>query len=131
MSHQEIAELLARYAWAYDGDNPDALASCFTEDAEFDYGTEMLTGRDEILERLTGNRAAARERGDQPRHVMTNIVVEPRSDGTAQVRSYLTFTVTAATGAAVLLTATYEDEVVHDGDDWRFRRRTVRRDEAT
>ena len=60
----------------------------------------------------TGNRAAARERGDQPRHVMTNIVVEPGSDGTARVRSYLTFTVTSATGAGVLLTATYEDEVV-------------------
>jgi 3-phenylpropionate/cinnamic acid dioxygenase small subunit len=130
MSRPEIAELLARYAWAYDEENLGGLAACFTEDAEFDYGTEMLTGRDAILERLTGNRAAARERGDQPRHVMTNILVEPGSDGAVRVRSYLTFTVTSATGAGVLLTATYEDEVVQDGGEWRFRRRKVRRDGA-
>jgi 3-phenylpropionate/cinnamic acid dioxygenase small subunit len=126
----EIAELIARYAWSYDDEDSDALAGCFTEDAEFDYGTELLRGRDAICARLNGNRAAAHERGEQPRHVMTNVVVDEAGDGTARVRSYLSFTVTSANGPALLLTATYDDLVVHDGGEWRFQRRAVHRDQG-
>ena len=124
----EINELLARYAWAYDEEDPEALASCFAENAEFDYGTELLRGRDAICGRLNGNRAAARERGEQPRHVMTNVVVDEKGDGTARVLSYLSFTVSSASGTAVVLTATYDDVVVRDGGEWRFQRRAVNRD---
>ena len=126
----EIAELIARYASGYDEEDAGVLAACFTEDAEFDYGSEVLRGRDAICARLNGNRAAARERGEQPRHVMTNVVVDEAGDGTARVRSYLSFTVTSANGPALVLTATYDDLVVFDEGEWRFRRRAVHRDQG-
>ena len=44
---------------------------------------------------------------------------------------WVSFCLTGTTGVTLLLTATYDDEVVRDDGSWRFRRRAVRSDTTT
>lgn len=128
---ESIADLLARYAWAYDTRDWDSLAECFTPDASLTVrvvGGELagpFRGHAEIM-RLMRDSAAAQD--DRRRHLCTNLVVDPSGPGTATARSYLTLLSVRNGRLEVLSTGTYTDEVVQVGASWRFRARHIELD---
>lgn len=128
---ESIADLLARYAWAYDTHDWDALAACFTPDASLSLrvaGGDLagpFRGHAEIM-RLMRDSAAAQD--DRRRHVCTNLVVDPSGPGTATARSYLTLISVKDGRLEVLATGTYTDEVVQAGESWRLRTRHIELD---
>jgi uncharacterized protein (TIGR02246 family) len=106
----EIQQVIARYGWALDAHDHDALAALHHEDAEWTFavGSHVvmgpLRGRDAII-------ALASTAPDglpvQQRHVLTNIVVSDTLNGTSRATAYLTLIaahdatpVIAATGTA-------------------------------
>jgi 3-phenylpropionate/cinnamic acid dioxygenase small subunit len=129
--HESIAQLVARYAWAYDTRDWDALAGCFTPDASLTLrvaGGERVgpfRGHAEIM-RLMRDSAAAQD--DRRRHVCTNLVVNPSGPGLATAQSYLTLLSVRERRLTLLSTGTYTDEVVQSGESWRLRTRHIELD---
>ncbi len=128
---ESIANLVAKYAWAYDTRDWDALAGCFTPDASL---TLRVTGGDLVgpfrghadILRLMRDSAAAQD--DLRRHVCTTRVVEPSGPGEATARGYLTLISVRDGRLEVLSTGTYTDEVVQSGTSWRLRTRHIELD---
>jgi 3-phenylpropionate/cinnamic acid dioxygenase small subunit len=129
--YESIANLVAKYAWAYDTRDWDALAECFTPDASL---TLRVTGGNlagpfrghaEIM-RLMRDFAASQD--DRRRHVCTNLVVDPSGPGKATARSYLTLLSVRNGRLEVLSTGTYTDEVVQAGESWRLHTRHIELD---
>ncbi|WP_257449752.1 nuclear transport factor 2 family protein [Archangium lipolyticum] len=131
---ESIADLVARYALAYDTRDWDALVECFTPDASLTLrvaGGDLagpFRGHSEIM-RLMRDSAAAQD--DRRRHVCTNLVVDPSGPGTATARSYLTLISVRDGRLEVLSTGTYTDEVVQAGESWRLRARHIELDLPT
>ncbi|ATB39411.1 ring hydroxylating subunit beta family [Cystobacter fuscus] len=128
---ESIADLVARYAWAYDTRNWDALVECFTPDASLSLrvaGGDLagpFRGHAEIM-RLMRDSAAAQD--DRRRHVCTNLVVDLSGPDTATARSYLTLISVRGEHLEVVTTGTYTDEVVQTGGVWRLRARHIELD---
>jgi ketosteroid isomerase-like protein len=121
----QIAEAFYRFGIAHDEARVDVVVSCFTEDTVFEVAQGQgepftrFTGREELFEQLT--RIIA-ERGDQRRHVISNVVVEELdlAAGTACALAFSLVSVAAnglSLGASVIYTARLRRDV--DGC-WRF-----------
>ena len=88
-----LHELMSRYVSALDEHFMEGLAECFVDSARFSISVEGLDadrscgGRDEIMSLF---RDAAAAQPHRRRHVITNIFVDPRSEGEANVSSNLT-----------------------------------------
>lgn len=123
-----IEEALYRYAWGFDQGDMDVLASAFTEDAEYFGLGDPLKGRAAIRDFLARLRASQREREEQSRHVISNVLILGQSDSEATLTSY--FTVFRATRGTLQPRSSgwYEDTVVPDGESWRIRTRHAHRD---
>ncbi|WP_395833207.1 nuclear transport factor 2 family protein [Cystobacter fuscus] len=130
-ARESISDLVARYAWAYDTRDWDALVECFTPDATLSLrvaGGDLagpFRGHTEIM-RLMRDSAAAQD--DRRRHVCTNLVVDLSGPGTATARSYVTLISVRGVQLEVLATGTYTDEVVQAGESWRLRARHIELD---
>lgn len=127
----EIENVLGAYTFAYDENDMDAMAECFTADAVM---TMRITdgdligpfdGRDAIVGLMEKSLAS---QNDQRRHLVSNVVVRDVADGTATVSSYLTLISIADERLTVLSTARYEDELTRENGAWRFSRRHVQLD---
>ena len=127
----EIENVLGSYTFAYDENDMDAMAECFTADAVM---TMRITdgdligpfeGRDAIVGLMEKSLAS---QSDQRRHLVSNVVVRDVADGTATVSSYLTLISIADERLTVLSTARYEDELTRENGAWRFSRRHVQLD---
>src|SRR5690606_357444 len=127
----EIENVLGSYTFAYDENDMDAMAECFTADAVM---TMRITdgdligpfeGRDAIVGLMEKSLAS---QSDQRRHLVSNVVVRDLADGTATVSSYLTLISIADERLTVLSTARYEDELTRENGAWRFSRRHVQLD---
>ncbi len=123
---EQIRILKADYCDLCDaGYSADALCELFTEDGVWD-GGEMgvFEGRDKVHRFFT----------NMPKimsfaiHHVTNSAVEVNEDATAaRGRWYLIQTATLTeTNQAVWLAARYEDDLVLEGDKWKFRKVTLR-----
>jgi len=123
----EIENLLYRYARGFDEQNLDMLADCFTEDAEM-VSAALVRGRSAIREALTASRQARADSGQQPRHITTNIVIEPRGDDEVGVHCLFSLAVTSSEGVALDVVGTYTDTVVRQDGRWLIARRHVQRD---
>jgi 3-phenylpropionate/cinnamic acid dioxygenase small subunit len=124
----EVSELIARYAYAYDVNDKAELGAVFTEQAEYDVrlsdGTvyATLTGRAPILEFVAGTRDS---QPDQRRHVMTNLRTLARTDESVTVQAYLLLVTNGASldePFTALGTGVYEIEIVRAGGELRFSR---------
>ena len=123
---EQIRILKADYCDLCDAGYPaDALCELFTEDGVWD-GGEMgvYEGRDKVHRFFTtmpGIMSFAI-------HHVTNSAVEVNEDATAaRGRWYLIQTATLTeTNEAVWLAARYEDDLVLEGDKWKFRKVTLR-----
>jgi len=121
-----VAERIARYGWAYDERDRDALAECFTRDGVWE---GLLMGRDPVGP-VQGPEAIADflagfwpDQADQRRHAFTNVVVDELTERDAQAHAYLLLTA-AADGAVNLVTAgPYRFELEREPDGaWRILR---------
>lgn len=121
-----IADLFAKYSWALDTGDTDALISCFTEDASFGDGTVTVSGHDRIrkmmVQRYHGNPIFP---GRQ--HWVGQLVYEEA--GTPEVpawkvRSFAQVVLLRDIGAKTWWVGHYDDLLVPDGaDGWLFQHR--------
>ncbi|MFW0783494.1 nuclear transport factor 2 family protein [Gordonia sp. CPCC 206044] len=125
---EEIENVLARYALAYDSGDMAAVEKVFASDAvltlEITDGASVgpLNGIDEIMGLYRG---AHESQTDQRRHITTNLAVEPLADDTVKTTSYLLITSAENGTLTPLSTGVYEDEWVRGGESWQLRRRHI------
>jgi 3-phenylpropionate/cinnamic acid dioxygenase small subunit len=127
----EIADTIYRYAWGYDDDDLDLLAAAFAEGATLNHAIDgsIVTGPAEIREWMDEKREVFRANGEQPRHMIANIVAEQESETTASSRCYMTMMVTRSDGSVYAHhSGRYLDTYVRVGDRWLFSERLIRVD---
>jgi len=123
---QDIQELLARSAWAYDEARLDVMEACFRPDAQMRLriaGGDVVgpyDGRAAVLDLIRGS---IESQSDQRRHVISNVFFESQGIDEAVVLSNLTLLATADGEIAVLSAGVYRDTVVRSDGAWRFRER--------
>ena len=113
----EIRDLIASYALALDAGDVDACVRLFTTDAEFLVYGRIFAGHDDIGKMFH----------DAPRGLhltgVSRVEVHGEPADTARARSQVLF---VRAGDLHLRPALYDDELVRDGEQWRFRRRRCR-----
>lgn len=120
-----IAECVARYAWAYDERDADALADCFTADGVWEgslMGSHQIgphQGREAVVDFLS---AFWPEQEDQRRHVFTNLVVDLESPDRATAHAYLVLTSAAGGSVRPVTTGPYRFDLRTERDVWRLSR---------
>lgn len=109
----EIQQLLSRYCFAHDSQDPEALSECFAKDVEL-LGVQ---GRDEVVARyaegyksLTGRR----------RHVLSNFMILEDGDEDVVVQSYITLYLIRDDQLELHLTGVYRDRVVVEEGNWKI-----------
>ncbi|MHA6620890.1 nuclear transport factor 2 family protein [Pseudonocardia sp. DLS-67] len=121
-----VAERIARYGWAYDERDREALAECFTPAGVWEgliMGHDRVgpaEGREAIVDFLV---AFWEQQGDQRRHVFTNVVVDELAPAHASAHAYIVLT--AASGGVMnpVSTGPYRFELVRESDGiWRIAR---------
>ena len=121
-----VAERVARYGWAYDERDRDALAGCFMPDGVWE---GRIMGRDEVGP-VTGREAIAgflagfwQAQSDQRRHLFTNLVVDELAPPRATAHAYLQLTAARGGVMTPVTTGPYRFELVRDTDGvWRIAR---------
>jgi 3-phenylpropionate/cinnamic acid dioxygenase small subunit len=121
---EAISDLLIRYATGIDRRDWALFRTCWTDDAEADYGA---LGHYHGADSLTEVMRASHDAMGPTYHRITNVVIDVAPDGqAATARSYV---------HAVLMLRPddqenwidalghYEDELAHVGQEWRIRRR--------
>ncbi|OYW87441.1 MAG: hypothetical protein B7Z20_05125 [Sphingobium sp. 32-64-5] len=125
----DIIELMARYAWAYDTSNADALAATFTPDGVLEVtGKPMVTDRSGFPAFLAV--AAGLRKGREGWQHLTDHHVFADYDGRhCTVYSYYLVPESDATGGDVTLRAMgyYVSHCVRTEEGWLFARREVHR----
>ncbi len=124
---EAIREVLSEYCFCLDGGRFADMAALFTEDGVWDTAFGAGVGRDGI-EALVRKMHAARPVGENRRgvHLVTNFVIKISGD-TAHVLSNWVVAQNSPTGPIVSAAGGYEDDMVRQGDLWRFRRRKIDR----
>ena len=134
-----IEELLARYSHAIDNDALEAWPEFFTEDGQYlittrenrakgwPIGIMYCDGRGMMQDRITALRQAIVFEPHVYRHIVGGILVSAKDDGGSYaVESDFHVLRTGADGATVTYgSGRYLDEIVIDGGEMRFRKRTV------
>jgi 3-phenylpropionate/cinnamic acid dioxygenase small subunit len=126
-----IEDTIYAYAWGYDDDDLDLLAGAFTETATLSHAIDgsRVTGRAEIRAWMDEKRQVFRDAGEQPRHMIANVVVEQESDTTASSRCYMTMMVTRSDGTVYAHhSGRYLDTYMKEGTMWLFSERLIRVD---
>ena len=127
----EIEDTLYQYAWGYDDDDIALLSSAFADGATLNHALDgsTLTGPAEIHAWMDEKRGVFRDAGEQPRHMLANVVVTRESETEATARCYMTMVVTRSDGTVYVHHAgRYFDRFVRVGDRWLFSERLIRVD---
>src|SRR4029077_6446278 len=122
----QITELMARYSWAMDTNNPESLASLFTPNGVFDGLSGYFEGRDQLMRLPSQSRTRRRKEGLRVQHWVSNSVFD--GDGSRCVVNSMSFGPSASDGATVIaFVGYYVDHLVKvDGIRWLFERRRWR-----
>jgi hypothetical protein len=115
----EIETTIYAYAWGYDDDELDLLASAFAEGAVLNHALDGSTvnGPEAIRAWMDEKRQVFRDAGEQPRHMI------------ASSRCYMTMMVTRSDGSIYAHHAgRYFDRYARVGDRWLFSERLIRVD---
>jgi hypothetical protein len=122
-------ETLYRFAFAYDEQQPEALADCFTADAVLsattagvhDFGT--YTGREDVVGWLS---AYWGRTTDQRRHIVTNVTVDAQEATSARVTAMLLVTAAEDATFRPVTAGLYVADLVKEADGvWRMSRFTL------
>lgn len=108
-----IQQLLARYCFAHDSQDPEMLATTFAKNA-----TMMgINGRDEIVAKYAeGYQSLSARR----RHVLTNFIILEDGDDRAVVQSYITLYLIRGDELELHLIGVYRDTVVVEDGEWKI-----------
>jgi hypothetical protein len=119
-----IGERIARYGWAFDERQRDALAECFTADGVWQ---GLIMGRDRVGPvRGPGDIAAWlagfwEHQQDQRRHVFTNLVVTAQCADEAEAHAYLVLLGTHGATTTTVSAGPYRFRLRRCGDGiWRI-----------
>jgi 3-phenylpropionate/cinnamic acid dioxygenase small subunit len=130
-ARHEFEDVFCQYALAFDEGETERYALVFAEDAELIAGPTTLSGRDAIVEMMSGRIAFRRGESQQTRHVITNILVEEETESRARVRAYFSLPVTTGgSSLAVERTGWYLSDFVRTGDGWRIARHEMHGDQG-
>ena len=117
---QEISDLIGRYCMAFDDEDWSVLDEMWTDDAAFVVDDQAFETRAVLMDFLSH----CLPPGYKTKHMISRPVVEVGEDGTtARAR---TDVVWIAANFENTILGRYEDELVHDGRSWRFKRRVER-----
>lgn len=129
---QDIAELLARSAFALDHKDLQALQQTFTEDALFTLVIDgvpepsVFEGRDAIMGLMKG---ALDDQTDLRRHVLSNLIFSETDGQGATVLSYLSLMATENGVTQLITTGLYTDQVAQQADgSWLITNRHLKLD---
>jgi hypothetical protein len=126
-----IEDTIYQYAWGYDDDELDLLAASFAPDGTLNHAIDgsFVAGREQIRAWMDEKREVFRRAGEQPRHMLANVVVTSQSDDEVAARSYMTMVVTRSDGTVYVHHAgRYLDRLVRIEDRWLFAERLIRVD---
>ena len=117
-----IQDLMLRYARGVDRKDLDLVASRFTPDASYEGALAHGTIAD-ALARLHDRMA----RYDSTMHFIGNQLIELNGDAARSETYAIAYHRLTENGEAKLFTVgvRYLDELTHEGDEWRIRRRVV------
>lgn len=116
----KIYELLSRYTLAFDRQDVDAIANCFTEDGVFGFGDRGLRGRDKIREYAKVHATI------RSRHITASPVYEIGHAGNmATGQSTAILTIPTRSGYKVAFIGRYDDELKKVEDQWLISGRWV------
>jgi 3-phenylpropionate/cinnamic acid dioxygenase small subunit len=116
--HQDISDLLIRYASGIDRHDWSLFRTVFTDDCQLDYGeVGAWDGVDAVTEFMELAHA-----GVQTLHRMSNQAIEVDGDE-AQARTYVDLVMVGQGMAGVNAIGYYDDEIVRTDDGWRIARR--------
>ncbi|HEY3485565.1 MAG TPA: nuclear transport factor 2 family protein [Ilumatobacteraceae bacterium] len=108
-----IQQLLSRYCFAHDSQDPEMLATTFAKNATL----LGITGRDEIAARYAeGYKNLTARR----RHVLTNFLILEDGDERAVVQSYITLYLIRGDELELHLIGVYRDEVIVEDGEWKI-----------
>jgi hypothetical protein len=114
---QEISDLIGRYCMLFDDEDWAGLDELWTDDAAFVVEDQAFEGRTVLMDFLSHCLPG----GYRTKHMISRPVVELGDAGTtARAR---TDVVWIAANFENTILGRYEDELVHDGRGWRFKRR--------
>jgi uncharacterized protein (TIGR02246 family) len=116
----QVGRTLSRYCQYLDDGDFDRWIELFTDDAALHFAGRTSEGRVAIR--------AFMEKVQPPegrgKHITANSLVDVDGDGATADTDYLFLRPTAA-GLVPTATGRYQDELVRDGDRWRFRQRRI------
>jgi 3-phenylpropionate/cinnamic acid dioxygenase small subunit len=119
-----IADLFARYMWALDGGDVEALVACFTEDGALQSPAVGEHRGHAAIRGFATRFAAYRRSGAQLRHVISNLLMEV--DGNrAEARCYLVVFEIRNGASRLLGPGRYECILRRSEVGWRFENRLV------
>jgi 3-phenylpropionate/cinnamic acid dioxygenase small subunit len=122
-THAEAEALLARYAWAIDGQEYDELAEVFSEDVHADYEAFEVHGAAALVDRMR----ELHEGLAATQHLVGSVLVSNSAEPV--VRSHVVATLVRGRGSArslVRIGASYRDRLVAGPRGWRIAERHVR-----
>ena len=126
-----IHDLFVRYTTALDNGEVETVVGCFAADAALESPVIGVIAGTQAIRAFAGRFAALRAGGTQFRHMIANLAAEIQPGGErARATCYLLVLISKDGEHRTLPPGRYECELVKDGGDWRFTRRTVFHDHA-
>jgi len=119
-----IRDLLASYCFHIDGGEYDKFVALFTEDAIFDIGPLGKAHGREAIRKLIGNAGPSKFK-----HCTINSIIRVNGNE-AHAESYLFVLNGGEHAISTSVAGRYEDQLVKQGDQWRFKVRKVHLDIA-
>jgi hypothetical protein len=108
-----IQQLLSKYCFAHDSQDPEMLATTFAKDAQL----MGLQGRETIAARYAeGYKNLTARR----RHVLTNFLILEDGETEAVVQSYITLYLIKGEQLELHLIGVYRDRVIVEDGEWRI-----------
>ena len=121
-----IREVLAEYCFRLDGGRYEEMAALFSENGTWDTAFGRATGRAAIADLARSLRERAGDQRPRAVHLVTNIAITLDGAG-AQVRSNWTVVQNSPEGPKIGSGGAYQDDLVKEAGQWRFRYRKIDR----
>lgn len=120
-AHLQIRNLYSHYSFAFDGDDPEDMANCFTQEATWDSG---LHGHFEGRDSIKGIVEMAKNFGSRrPYHLTMNVIIRQLEGDTANCSARFMLVENTLGPTAF---GQYNDVIVKESDGaWRIKHRQL------
>ncbi len=116
----QVKGTLARYCQLLDDGDFDGWIELFSDDAQLLFGGTTHEGRPSIR----GYMEKVQPPEGRGKHITANVLVDVDGDAASAHTDYL-FVRPTAEGLVLVATGRYHDQLVRDGEAWRFSRREI------